>query len=170
MQGATSETCICMYQVLFQSTPPMQGATQDDRSCPGWMGFNPRPLCRERLTADKLPNLGAIVSIHAPYAGSDAQRPVMLHRLCSFNPRPLCRERRRKHGKNWKRCGFQSTPPMQGATRLILIRRQKRQCFNPRPLCRERPWLLEEKVTLYQGFNPRPLCRERRLRKPRKNQ
>ena len=56
---------------MFQSTPPMQGATTG--RC---FGLNTR-----------------IVSIHAPYAGSD-QVNRCLHFLCrGFNPRPLCRER-----------------------------------------------------------------------------
>ena len=79
---------------LFQSTPPMQGATfirhykdadnvvsihapyagsdsafTSSRFLP--VGFNPRPLCRERqVAAYSRPSLTA-VSIHAPYAGSD---------------------------------------------------------------------------------------------------
>ena len=56
----------------FQSTPPMQGATETGTSGIYHVG----------------------VSIHAPYAGSDV---IGMHFLClhiSFNPRPLCRERR----------------------------------------------------------------------------
>ena len=47
-----------------------------------------------------------VVSIHAPYAGSDH----------GFNPRPLCRERRCSALSPFPLQVFQSTPPMQGAT------------------------------------------------------
>ena len=56
---------------MFQSTPPMQGATDESG--------------RE--------NDRRQVSIHAPYAGSDSTMLGELDSLKCFNPRPLCRER-----------------------------------------------------------------------------
>ncbi len=86
-------------EAMFQSTPPMQGATQQAQagSC-SCEGFNPRPLCRERLY--RLYGSGRCneVSIHAPYAGSDS-----IGELVALN---IDR--------------FQSTPPMQGATTIML--------------------------------------------------
>ena len=105
----------------FQSTPPMQGATLTDRN--RWqmrqcfnprplcrerldcfaggggasVGFNPRPLCRERHFERRSYDFDALVSIHAPYAGSDPGSEVIK------SIAPL----------------FQSTPPMQGATILF---------------------------------------------------
>ena len=108
----------------FQSTPPMQGATNSQ--CRNWRDydcFNPRPLCRERRQPDRDCNKdygvsihapyagsdtcisreelnGSHVSIHAPYAGSDVM-PLFRMRLgpLRFNPRPLSRERREaRHG------------------------------------------------------------------------
>ena len=103
---------------MFQSTPPMQGATglMVDSFCI-FPSFNPRPLCRERhksstpcisllrfqstppmqgATGINLPTYNITkVSIHAPYAGSDC------------NMQQSEDDRRR----------FQSTPPMQGATK-----------------------------------------------------
>ncbi len=60
------------------------------------VGFNPRPLCRERLFLNSFTIANLRVSIHAPYAGSD--HDVILP------------------GMSGER--FQSTPPMQGATGL----------------------------------------------------
>ena len=88
--------------IEFQSTPPMQGATHN------------MMLCR----------YGQPVSIHAPYAGSDADQVihsvaavlVSIHApyagsdLCVFHCGSLLSQ-------------FQSTPPMQGAT---LYHRHKR--------------------------------------------
>ena len=126
-------------QDQFQSTPPMQGATIDGLiGCCKDAGFNPRPLCRERLDANAYywvligfqstpPMQGAtasdrgylpgrFVSIHAPYAGSDQE----------------------VYGRDCEYCEFQSTPPMQGATLCIRESDSFRSGFNPRPLCRER--------------------------------
>ena len=100
MQGATHRRDDCIQSTeKFQSTPPMQGATQQAQagSC-SCEGFNPRPLCRERLY--RLYGSGRCneVSIHAPYAGSDS-----IGELVALN---IDR--------------FQSTPPMQGATTIML--------------------------------------------------
>ena len=103
---------------IFQSTPPVQGATNNDptigyncihfnprplcrgrrstRSCSSGCRrhFNPRPLCRGRpRPAHQRPHRSRI-SIHAPCAGGDA--PARMARPCrtaNFNPRPLCRGR-----------------------------------------------------------------------------
>ena len=73
MQGATHVFVvhiICIWS--FRSTPPMQGATISiHRSCRHLPGFNPRPLCRERLIDLFVYSSIGRVSIHAPYAGSD---------------------------------------------------------------------------------------------------
>ena len=61
---------------------------------------------------------------------------------------------------------FQSTPPMQGATRLHSIQKHIFKSFNPRPLCRERPVLCFLQY-FYCCFNPRPLCRERQQFQPK---
>ena len=56
------------------------------------------------------------VSIHAPYAGSDADAMTEMAKA------------------GW----FQSTPPMQGATPKCQRGAATDTSFNPRPLCRER--------------------------------
>ena len=101
---------------VFQSTPPMQGATFHERY--GYFSdcFNPRPLCRERRFCFANMDIEITVSIHAPYAGSDYAGEYVRKGYERFNPRPLCRERR-VYGWSYSfTAGFQSTPPMQGAT------------------------------------------------------
>ena len=106
-----------------------------------------------------------VVSIHAPYAGSDTLLQLRYNHFHSFNPRPLCRERLSRSCFEPLLHLFQSTPPMQGATCYPAVRSHSRPCFNPRPLCRERHYALSPSRQMY-GFNPRPLCRERRQRDP----
>ena len=73
----------------------MQGATTAARCRTNNRDFNPRSLCRERLLT-KLIIVSGVISIHAPYAGSDDGANVEIT----------------------KRIKFQSTLPMQGATVL----------------------------------------------------
>ena len=121
MQGATCRrrNVVSRYN-WFQSTPPMQGATviiyilQAGPIC-----FNPRPLCRERHIAEVVQTSGTIVSIHAPYAGSDAPAEGTDPLLCVSIHAPYAgsdEELYRKWGLEPK---FQSTPPMQGATEPV---------------------------------------------------
>ena len=79
----------------FQSTLPMQGATNGLCKLFSGCNFNPRSLCRER---------------HGIFLDSDIQG--------NFNPRSLCRERQARHLKLLHLQQFQSTLPMQGATRI----------------------------------------------------
>ncbi len=83
--GAVSE--------LFQSAPPVRGATDDvDRGAGG-------------------------VSIRAPRAGGDPQRSSALARLdASFNPRPPCGGRPSDRLIAPAAREFQSAPPVRGAT------------------------------------------------------
>ena len=51
---------------------PYAGSDAADRNySASTYGFNPRPLCRERLEVQRTFPIDAKVSIHAPYAGSD---------------------------------------------------------------------------------------------------
>ena len=96
MQGATITSCWAVpCSSEFQSTPPMQGATQEALS--GTAHYR--------------------ISIHAPYAGGD---PAGSHTFPGLGKR------------------FQSTPPMQGATLRHLLEIPFLRYFNPRPLCRGR--------------------------------
>src|SRR5680860_983995 len=82
---------------MFRSTPPCQGATAP---IPG------------------APVLGQ-VSIHAPVPGGDAARDWRTHILHRFDPRPRARGRLVHHAASGTGSLFRSTPPCQGATRLM---------------------------------------------------
>ena len=81
--------------MMFQSTPPMQGATVQ--------------LVNSETVVD-------MVSIHAPYAGSDSAKEARVLAAEVSIHAPLCRERRRSRMEESSFWMFQSTPPMQGAT------------------------------------------------------
>ena len=58
--------------ILFQSTPPVRGATDNgQRNATARHNFNPRPSCGGRRVVDKVPCYTEIISIHAPRAGGD---------------------------------------------------------------------------------------------------
>ena len=109
--------------MMFQSTPPMQGATVLF-CCAGATGrsFNPRPLCRERL------------------------RRYAFHPLFKrFNPRPLCRERQLKVVERGNKTWVSIHAPYAGSDLVEPTFDEITDSgFNPRPLCRERPQLLHD--------------------------
>ena len=55
--------------------------------------FNPRPPCGERLIGLFKFNKLALISIHAPHAGSDSKTAKCACPVDYFNPRPPCGER-----------------------------------------------------------------------------
>ena len=72
----------------------MQGATGADRAdLPGDAGFNPRPLCRERLSTTELGFYQGGFQSTPPMQGATRNVVTMAEEML-----------------------FQSTPPMQGAT------------------------------------------------------
>ena len=77
-----------------------------------------------------------------------------------FNPRPPCGERPIVNCYNNGVLTFQSTPPVRGATHLMLILLLLKEGFNPRPPCGERLQTLTLKRQS-RCFNPRPPCGER---------
>ena len=101
------------------------------------------------------------VSIHAPYAGSDAHGRWAF--LCNavFQSTPPMQGATLPVIYISGQYRFQSTPPMQGATFIGHHLCYTTQGFNPRPLCRERPGCVCSAGSPARRFNPRPLCRER---------
>ena len=98
---------------LFQSTPPVRGATDQ---CS--IGFD----------------IGKI-SIHAPRAGGDLLLMCLKTVLGDFNPRPPCGGRLYAQKYRCSLIEFQSTPPVRGATLPRWRHRSRSQYFNPRPPC-----------------------------------
>ena len=104
MRGATWETCAYTARyVIFQSTRPMRGATLiADLLDVLYDNFNPRAPC------------GA--------------RPRPWRSQCSaeyFNPRAPCGARRILKWRMTLKDEFQSTRPMRGATRCLVLRHRK---------------------------------------------
>ena len=101
---------------LFQSTPPMQGATASVSGNTGTKLFQSTPPMQGATAGVGIRPHHTGVSIHAPYAGSDSVSRILRSRQSRFNPRPLCRERQNNQLYCSRKDRFQSTPPMQGAT------------------------------------------------------
>ena len=175
--------------MLFQSTPPMQGATCHLLHMAVQTGVSIHaPYAGSDAPDLPTPDQTNTVSIHAPYAGSDETGLQITAHPSSFNPRPLCRERPTPSlmGKIFP--GFQSTPPMQGATAFLTLCAVQDHLFQSTPpmqgatsAVRLPPYNSDVSIHApYAGsdthffqlclwilrFNPRPLCRERPERLP----
>ena len=115
--GATGLLQLHRRGQRFQSTPPVWGAT---KSCwiscrPTWY-FNPRPPCGGRHPLELPVLLHQVISIHAPRVGGDGYQQRHLRPARYFNPRPPCGGRRDDLEAQIASEGFQSTPPVWGAT------------------------------------------------------
>ena len=102
MRGATSmRMCVHLRAQLFQSTLPMRGATAaaGARLAPALISIH-APHAGSDDLGNRICRSGRMISIHAPHAGSDQMRGLLL----------------REHGQ------FQSTLPMRGATKSLARR------------------------------------------------
>ncbi len=148
--------------LMFQSTPPWEGATQ-----PLWSGlrfdpcFNPRPRGRGRRQGKPVPQ--RLVGFNPRPRGRGRHGWNMCHMIDScFNPRPRGRGRRLQCGPVPAAGCFNPRPRGRGRQELI---RQK-SCpasFNPRPRGRGRPHLPHPLQMILLSFNPRPRGRGRLL-------
>ena len=146
---------------IFQSTLPLRGATCRRSSTPT---ARPRfqstlPLRGATAPCQQLRKL-AVISIHAPLAGSDRLGLGQVFVSENFNPRSPCGERRAGSGSWSSNYLFQSTLPLRGATFAAAFRSSISANFNPRSPCGERL------ACPRQGchgcdFNPRSPCGER---------
>ena len=114
------------------------------------------PYAGSDLARDRSVGVCTQVSIHAPYAGSDMSQAGIKGSQAGFNPRPLCRERLGQMGNGSLQKQFQSTPPMQGATTEAMRNSALMMSFNPRPLCRERlhPMISRRPLRSFQSTPP----------------
>ncbi len=147
---------------MFQSTLPIWGATH--------------PACQimsEHVVSIHAPYIGSDVqlkpdgpvkgvSIHAPYIGSDITLFDFLWLIASFNPRSLHRERLAEAGRIADEIGF-NPRSLHRERRGHQRDSRKFHCFNPRSLHRERLFVQPQLLRLSR-FNPRSLHRERRRR------
>ena len=114
----TGGEIMSLYDIAFQSTPPVRGATPIlPPFVPVLLYFNPRPPCGGRRGGIAPQQAVCVISIHAPRAGSDDNGNNKTTPSSDFNPRPPCGERL---------CSCRT-----GRSRLY---------FNPRPPCGERPF------------------------------
>ena len=148
----------------FQSTPPVRGAT---------------------VNVLQMADHQQKISIHAPRAGGDEphrrgkehqrdfnprppcggrryqQRQILYHE--NFNPRPPCGGRRLyRLGIAAQTHGFQSTPPVRGATYRSLFRHIP-VAFQSTPPVRGATSCISGTLSRVSDFNPRPPCGGRRL-------
>ena len=105
-----------LSNILFQPTLPLRGATlMGHGSAPGPHWFQPTlPLRGATRQGDGLSD-SALVSTHAPLAGSD----ITFTEIISI-------------------CEFQPTLPLRGATTTCAVFSSRPQSFNPRSPCGER--------------------------------
>ena len=183
VRGATALRVVRRAFCVFQSTPPVRGATRSSRGCrDSSKRFNPRPPCGERRLPCGDGALVAVVSIHAPRAGSDPSKDAIGVNLHLFQSTPPVRGATAAAASIGALNQFQSTPPVRGATQLFRDSRHKTRvsihapragsdarcptrrtcpaCFNPRPPCGERP-AANWHTSRQKRFNPRPPCGER---------
>ena len=106
-----------LYQV-FQSTPPVRGATHTYGVIHHPRHFNPRPPCGERL--------GVSSTVYAS--------------IVDFNPRPRAESDALQKIYETGSTVFQSTLPVRGATVKPFLSSPAIAYFNPRSPCGERPW------------------------------
>ena len=101
--------------VQFQSTHPVRGATRRRLRAllRSTHNFNPRTPCGVRPATASCCGFGRIISIHAPRAGCDNLRYIVIFRAIRF----------------------QSTHPVRGATRHRQLLRVWSNNFNPRTPC-----------------------------------
>ena len=121
----------------FQPTLPVRGATSTGthRQC------------------------SALISTHAPRAGSDRRAGRCFRSPRHFNPRSPCGERHYERVRDGDIDPFQPTLPVRGATCLCSPLPAATD-FNPRSPCGERPSLWSGACSP-GNFNPRSPCGER---------
>ena len=103
---------------LFQSTPPVRGATNDPDHAPNLWVFQSTPPVRGATDKALLNSRSRTISIHAPRAGGDRCCKAIAHKKPYFNPRPPCGGRLPFFVFVFLIMKFQSTPPVRGATSI----------------------------------------------------
>ena len=164
-QGATVR-CYC-YEItllLFQSTPPMQGATDLIAIASVHFGVS---IHAPYAGSDTVPvTLCSCfdVSIHAPYAGSDSATSGsgVLYAAVSIHAPYAGSDSAKRISLIWMK-QFQSTPPMQGATVMCLLFFYFLSLFQSTPPMQGATSSQSHNAVYKARFNPRPLCRERHI-------
>ena len=107
--------------MVFQSTPPVRGATLLHDVCKIHLYIS---IHAPRAGGDKPARAAETeeaISIHAPRAGGDHNRGTGNSNAYNFNPRPPCGGRPSSFIASGVSFTFQSTPPVRGATTLSFL-------------------------------------------------
>ena len=119
MRGATLPRSRGKGQILFQSTRPMRGATSPCAALLLRLEFqSTRPMrgaTKRRNPADSRSD----ISIHTPHAGRDQHEQTGREPDQYFNPHAPCGARPECNSPERPTCLFQSTRPMRGATAKV---------------------------------------------------
>ena len=103
-------------KIMFQSTPPMQGATYRPSSTPGHKQVSIHAPYAGSDSHVAIIGSDSMVSIHAPYAGSDQVIHIVTNKIIVSIHAPYAGSDADKLISSGIYTVFQSTPPMQGAT------------------------------------------------------
>ena len=106
----------CCFQALFQSTPPVRGATTHFGDGDFLFEISIHAPRAGGDGYDGRIGLYVDISIHAPRAGGDAKISDRRVYEIDFNPRPPCGGRHALRALKSRIKRFQSTPPVRGAT------------------------------------------------------
>ena len=133
--GDVRARSVAVRLLVFQSTPPVWGATQAYRTRGGGAGhFNPRPPCGGRpLYAHPVSVTLVFISIHAPRVGGDVRARSVAVRLLVFQSTPPVWGATRCSLSPWRWTPFQSTPPVWGATWSMVSRYPMNRIFQSTP-------------------------------------
>ena len=109
------------YAVISIHAPRVGGDFSPRRTRLLCLHFNPRPPCGGRLLVLAALSIQGIISIHAPRVGGDWTAASAPTRRSHFNPRPPCGGRPMICSALVRSKGFQSTPPVWGATSSLIV-------------------------------------------------
>ena len=141
----------------FQSTPPVRGATSAIPTVtPTTRDFNPRPPCGGRRIGLDQSYTDTDFNPRPPcggrlYNGGDAED------ITHFNPRPPCGGRQKTGSRRIPNIKFQSTPPVRGATGVLL----RASAYGDISIHAPRAGgdtVCAAKTGAMPDFNPRPPC------------
>ena len=137
-EGRPSLDAKRMTSAMFQSAPPLRGATTHDSA----------------VVAHRS------VSIRAPLARGDSYTARVISAVTGFNPRPPCEGRPEFVTVPRVLFVFQSAPPLRGATAALVKARQLWPVSIRAPLARGDNGRNVSRLPT-RGFNPRPPCEGR---------
>ena len=126
-------------RVLFQSTPPLRGATNEKSRTEKDRRFQSTPPLRGATIPEPVEALTNTISIHAPLAGGDSIKISLPSYENRFQSTPPLRGATGKQSKRYKRYPISIHAPLAGGDSAAAVGRCIYNDFNPRPPCGGRP-------------------------------